>query len=179
MGLDPDKIDEQFKTQLKASCAKDSFRYFIQCVAPKYEFNWHHLVLIDALQRLAERQYHTLIVMMPPRHGKSQLVSILFPAWCFARNPSEKVILGSYAIGLASRMNLKCQDILASNRFTELFPSISFQEEKQVGQVRTSHKFDVSGGGHYISAGVGGGITGEGCTIGIKDDLVKNSEQAD
>ena len=179
MGYDISKVDEAYRIALKADIARESFRHFIEFVAPKYEFNWHHLILIDALQRLAERQYHTLIVMMPPRHGKSQLVSILFPAWCFARNPAEKVILGSYAIGLASRMNLKCQDVMASNKFTELFPKISFQEDKEVGQVRTSHKFDVSGGGHYIAAGVGGGITGEGCTVGIKDDLVKNSEQAD
>lgn len=165
--------------QVRAEKARRSFEYFIRQVAPKYEFNWHHLLLIDALQRLAERKYRRLIVMEPPRHGKSYLVSILFPAWLFARNPTEKVILASYALSLASRMNLKCQGILASPRFTELFPNVSFQQEKATGEIRTSHKFDVSGGGQFIAAGVGGGINGEGCSAGITDDLIKNAEQAD
>lgn len=175
--------DVEFKRQLKASIARQSFRHFIEYVYPGYVFNWHHLVLIDALQRIAERKYKRLIVMMPPRHGKSELVSILFPAWCFARKQAnekaEHIIVASYAVSLAGRMSRDCQRILASDRFAELFPELAFVGPKQSGQIRTGHRFDMPNGGHYIAAGVGGGITGEGATIGIIDDPVKNSEEAD
>ena len=179
MGLDPDKIDNAFRLQLKASIARDSFRHFIEFVKPDYEFNWHHLVIIDALQRLAERKYQRLIVMCPPRHGKSELVSVLFPAWCFVRNTKERIIVASYALGLASRMNRECQRILSSDAFVELFPEIRFAKDTEPGAIRTNERFDVTGGGHYVAAGVGGGITGVGATIGIIDDPVKNSEEAD
>lgn len=165
--------------QIKAEKAKRSFEYFIRQVNPKYVFNWHHLVLIDALKRLAERNYQRLIVMMPPRHGKSELVSVLFPAWCFVRNSSEHIILASYAFGLASRMNRECQRIISSDNFTELFPETTFAKDTEAGAIRTNERFDIVGGGHYVSAGVGGGITGVGATIAIIDDPVKDAMEAD
>lgn len=162
-----------------STLCKRSFRDFIEEVKPDYEFNWHHLTIIDALQRLAERKYQRLIVMCPPRHGKSELVSVLFPAWCFVRNSSEHIIVASYALGLASRMNRECQRILSSDNFTELFPGVTFAKDTEPGAIRTNERFDIVGGGHYVAAGVGGGITGVGATIGIIDDPVKNNEEAD
>lgn len=179
MGLDVSVIDDEYIRDLEAEVARESFRHFIEIVKPDYEFNWHHLVIIDALQRLAERKYQRLIVMCPPRHGKSELVSVLFPAWCFVRNSSEHIIVASYALGLASRMNRECQRILSSDAFKYLFPNISFAKDTEPGAIRTNERFDVVGGGHYVAAGVGGGITGVGATIGIIDDPVKNAEEAD
>lgn len=173
-------VDISVIAQLKASIAKDSFCDFIKFVKPDYRFNWHHLKLIDALHRIAERKYKRLIVMMPPRHGKSELVSRLFPAWCFVRNLNEQVILASYSADLASAMNRDCQRIITSNEFAELFPGVRVADGKDVGLIRNSKRFDIVGGkGYYLSAGVGGGITGAGATVGIIDDPVKNSEEAD
>ena len=179
MGYNVSKVDESYRIALKADIARESFRHFIQYVKPDYEFNWHHIVLIDALQRLAERKYQRLIVMMPPRHGKSELVSVLFPAWCFARDPSEHLILASYAFGLASRMNRECQRVIESEQFRLLFPKVYFSASTEAGAVRTNERFDIIGGGHYVSAGVGGGITGVGATIAIIDDPVKDAMEAD
>lgn len=178
MGYDR-REKEQRLLDAMSEKAKRSFKTFIRYINPNYVFNWHHEVLIEALQRIAERKIDRIVVMMPPRHGKSELVSILFPAWCFVRNSSEHIILASYAVSLASRMSRDCQRILTSERFLTLFPHLSLYENKDHGAIRTGHRFDMPGGGHYIAAGVGGGITGEGATIGIIDDPVKNSEEAD
>ena len=124
-------------TGMKAEKARRSFRYFIECVSPSYIFNWHHLVLIDALQRLQERKFSRLIVMMPPRHGKSELVSRLFPAWCFARNINEQVIVASYSLDLASAMNRDCQRIITSNEFQELFPTVGLSEGRDSDAIKT------------------------------------------
>lgn len=168
-------------TAIESEVCRESFFDFIQAVQPDYEFNWHHLVLIDALQRLAERQFERLIVMMPPRHGKSRTVSDLFPAWMLARDPNEQIIASSYSLDLASFFNRECQRTMTSAAYKRLFPQTKLREAGQSGiGVRNNHRFDIVGaGGHYVSAGVGGGITGVGCTVGIIDDPVKNAQEAD
>jgi hypothetical protein len=160
-------------------CKRD-FAEFIRAVMPEYIFNWHHLVLIDALQRLAERQFERLIIMLPPRHGKSQLVSRLFPAWMFARNIQEQIILASYSADLASAMNRDVQRIITGDAYRVIFPDTKLSEGKETGLVRNNSRFDIVGSkGYLISAGVGGGITGAGATVGIIDDPVKNAAEAD
>lgn len=168
-------------TALKADIARQSFRHFIEYVQPGFVFNWHHLVIIDALQRLAERKFWRLIIMMPPRHGKSEMVSRIFPAWCFARSINEQIIVASYAVSLASAMGRDCQRIIDSETFRTLFPETRLSEGRMdKASIRTNEHFDIVGGkGYYIAAGVGGGITGVGATVAITDDLIKNAQQAD
>lgn len=171
--------DEQLQA-IQTDFCRESFFQFIRAVMPEYVFNWHHLVLIDALQRLAERKFERLIVMMPPRHGKSQLVSRLFPAWAFARNQDEQVILSSYSLDLASAMNRDCQRIITGDAYKRIFPKTRLAEKNETGAVRNNSRFDIVGAkGYFIAAGVGGGITGAGATIGIIDDPVKNAQEAD
>jgi predicted phage terminase large subunit-like protein len=170
---------EAQRIALQSEVCRDSFRDFIEYVQPTYVFNWHHDLIIEALQELAERKYQRLILTMPPRHGKSELVSRLFPAWIFARNQDEQVILSSYSATLAGAMSRDCQQIVDSSRYRELFPNVKLPDGKNQG-LRTSERFDIVGAkGYYIAAGVGGGITGAGATVGIIDDPVKNAEEAD
>lgn len=170
----------EFIPAIRSELCRRSFCDFIERVKPDYEFNWHHLEIIDALQRLADRKINRLIVMVPPRHGKSELVSRLFPAWILGRNPREQIITSSYSAELASAMNRDCQRIISSAQYRELFPDTRLSDGKQAGVVRNNSRFDVlGGGGYYVSAGVGGSITGLGCTVGIIDDPVKNAQEAD
>ncbi len=164
---------------VKSSLCRESFRDFIRYVKPDYFFNWHHEILIEALQTLADRREGRLIVSMPPRHGKSELVSRLFPAWMLARNPNEQIIAASYSADLAGAMNRDCQRIMTGAVYADLFAETKLSDG-ETGTVRNSKRFDVVGHrGYYVSAGVGGGITGVGCTVGIIDDPVKNAEEAD
>jgi len=172
--------DAALEKRLIAGICADTFEDFIRSVMPEYVFNWHHLVLIDAAQRLADREFERLIVMMPPRHGKSQIVSRLFPAWLFARQQNEQVILSSYSADLASAMNRDVQRIMTGETYRALFPDTRLSEGKDAGVVRNNSRFDIiDSKGYLISAGVGGGITGAGATVGIIDDPVKNSAEAD
>lgn len=170
---------EQYK-QLRQELCRESFYDFIRELAPGYQFNFHHLILIQALQQLADGQIKQLLVMMPPRHGKSELVSRLFPAWMLARNPTEQIIAASYSADLAGAMSRDCQRVMSSEAYKDVFPKTKLAEAKDAGAIRTSKRFDIVGGkGYYLSAGVGGGITGAGCTVAIIDDPVKNAEEAD
>lgn len=172
----------KLRQELISGLCADEFEEFIRRTQPDYFFNWHHLVLIDALQRLAQREYRRLIVMMPPRHGKSRLVSTLFPAWCLGRNANEQIITASYSAQLASFFNRQCQRLILSDEYKEIFPNVRLNEtgRNEVGAVRNNSEFDVlNAKGHYISTGIGGGLTGRGATVAIIDDPVKNSEEAD
>ena len=60
---------------------------------------------IDAMCRQLERVYsgecQRLIITVPPRHGKSELASVSFPAWALGHNPSLKFMIVSYGLELS------------------------------------------------------------------------------
>ena len=62
-----------------------------------------------------------LMVFMPPRHGKSELVSVRFPAWFLGRNPDLRVILASCTGSLATSFSRKVRNIVADTPFQVTF----------------------------------------------------------
>lgn len=146
--------------------------------------NWHHEVIADALDRVAKKELKRLIISMPPRHGKSELISRKAPAFIMGRNPNANIIATSYSAGLASSMNRDVQRVIDSEEYHELFPDTTLNGSiKGVGQgsyIRNSDKFEIVGyEGSYLSSGVGGGITGHGADFAFIDDPVKNRKDAE
>lgn len=112
---------------------------------------------------------------MPPRHGKSELISRFTPAWFLGRFHNKKIILVGYNDTFAAHWGRKSRDVL--------------KEEQELFGVRLNS--ETSGGGQWellagadgmagimVTAGVGGGITGKGADLMIIDDPVKNAEDA-
>lgn len=163
--------------------ARNSFRAFVAKTMPEYRWNWHHKLLCDKLQDLLSGKINRLMVFMPPRHGKSELCSRRFPAFAFGINPDLKIIASSYSADLASDMNTDCQKVMDSEEYREIFPESALSDRRVVSLTlpkRNSSRFDIIGHrGYYISAGVGGPITGKGADIAIIDDPVKNAEEAE
>jgi hypothetical protein len=56
-----------------------------------------------------------LIISVPPRHLKSHLASVAFPAWCLGHDPSAQIICVSYAQDLADKLSRDCRHIVASD----------------------------------------------------------------
>ena len=165
-----------------SALAKKSFRHFIKLSKPDYEFNWHHLRLIEKLQAFADGKIKRLMVFMPPRHGKSELTSRRFPAWLLGRNPRAKIIATSYAAELASSFNRDVQRIIDEDKFQDLFPETKLNGANvrtTKSWLRNNDIFEVvNHGGFYRCAGVGGAITGLGGDYLIVDDPFKNYEEA-
>jgi len=63
--------------------------------------NWHHQLLIEALEAVAAGEIRRLIINVPPRSGKSLLASILFPVWIWLGSPAERFLFASYSSVLA------------------------------------------------------------------------------
>lgn len=158
---------------------------FVQYVDSRYCMNWHHKLLCDSLDRFVAGEIPNMMVFMPPRHGKSELVSRKLPAFILGRNPDTSIISCSYSADLASRMNRDVQRIMDTGKYHELFPGSALfgKNIRSVANgtfLRNSDIFEIVGHhGVYRSAGVGGGITGMGGEFIIIDDPVKNREDAD
>lgn len=168
--------------------AKLSLVDCIQYMSPAYHAGWVHVKLADALERflaaVLARRSPRLMVFMPPRHGKSELVSRYFPAWTFGNHPDLSMIAASYASDLASRMNRDVQRIIDSPQYGRVFEGVGLSGKNirtvaSGNYLRNSDIFEIVGHkGVYRSTGVGGGITGMGGDILNIDDPVKDHAEA-
>lgn len=119
------------------------------------------------------------MVTMPPRHGKSELVSIRFPAWYLGKHPSEQFIGASYGVDLAFDFSRGVRNLIASPEYRALFPDVELAADSQA-----KDRWHTSVGGGYVSAGlgisgVGTAITGRGADILSIDDPVKGRATAE
>jgi predicted phage terminase large subunit-like protein len=113
-----------------------------------------------------------LLVAVPPRHGKSTLISHFAPAWYLGLFPERRVILASYEADFAAGWGAKARDLLAEHG-----PGLFGVEIDQAKRAAGEWALRGRGGG-MVSVGVGGAITGRGAHLLIIDDPVKNAEQA-
>lgn len=151
---------------------------FTQRINPRYHAGWVHQDIARRLERfsddVAKGLSPRLMLLMPPRHGKSELASRMFPAWHLGRNPDHEIIACSYNVSLAMTFSRKVKEVLEDPNYQSVFtarlnPNHQSSEEWGVDGTR----------GGYVAAGVGGGITGKGCNILLIDDPIKNAEEAD
>jgi hypothetical protein len=61
-----------------------------------YDNRRHHDAVAAALEEVEKGNIQFLILTMPPRHGKSELVSRRFPAWFMGRHPDWSVVVATY-----------------------------------------------------------------------------------
>ena len=79
-------VDELQKRRDARAC-RDDLIEFCKKMQPDYKVGKHHRQLADLLMQIAVGDSTRVCVNMPPRHGKSQLVSIYFPAWFLGKFP--------------------------------------------------------------------------------------------
>lgn len=114
------------------------------------------------------------MIFMPPRHGKSELASRRWPAWCLGRKPRRQIIAASYNSDLASDFGRDVRNIVGSAEFEAVFAGVSLRpDSKAANRLNTNH------GGSYIAAGVGTAVTGRGADIALIDDPFKDRAEAD
>ena len=169
---------------IKRRTAKKSLIDFAQYTMPGYQPGWYHKMISDCVGEMMTGDLKRLIISLPPRHGKSELISRRLPAFLLGSNPKTSIIASSYSADLASRNNRDVQRIIDSSGFKALYPETKLNQGNSrtvAGSwLRNSDLFEIVGhGGVYRSAGVGGGITGMGGQWLIIDDPIKNREEAD
>jgi len=139
---------------------------------------WVHKDICQRLEQferdILDKKSPRLMLQMPPRHGKSQLASVNFPAWYLGRNPKHEVISATYAGSLAKDFSKKVRGLMREPRYKHVFPKCTLNKDSQ-----NIDGWNTTVGGSYVPAGVDGGITGKGAHCLIIDDPVKNAEEAE
>lgn len=117
-----------------------------------------------------------LLIAVPFRHGKSDMVSRAFPAWFLGRNADRQpdVIMSGYGVSLVRGFSKRVKRIMESPRYQALFPGVA--------PARGSNKaeeWQVAGSaGTVVAQGLGGAVTGKGAHCLIIDDYAKNRAEA-
>lgn len=111
-------------------------------------------------------QFKRLIINMPPRNAKSNLVTVSFPAWVWANNPEKRFIFTSYADGLSTKHSVDRRTIIESDWYKGGWGD-KFQMRTDQN-VKTEFVNDKRG--HMIATSMHGTVTGKGCDILIVDD---------
>lgn len=158
--------------------ARRSLIAFTQRFLPQYTPGWVHYDMAERLEQFktdVENQLSPrLMLLMPPRHGKSEIGSIRFPGWCLGHHPEWEFINCGYNLDLPMKFSRKVREMIRDPAFTSLFDRCQIDKESQ-----SAEAWNTTGGGGYTAAGVGGGITGKGAHILGVDDPIKNQQEAD
>ena len=150
--------------------ARDDLIEFCKRMQPDYIVGKHHRILGDMLMDIAEGKKDRICVNIPPRHGKSQLVSIFFPAWFLGRNPNKKVMMVSHTTDLAVDFGRKVRNLIATDEYRAIFPTVSLAVDS-----KSAGRWNTSVGGEYYACGIGSSIAGRGADLLLIDD--PHSEQ--
>ena len=131
----------------------------------------HLSLLCDKLEAVERGEIKRLMVFMPPRHGKSEIISKKFPAWFLGRNPEKEIIISSYSADLALDFSR-----IARNTLREHADSFNVNVARDSAAVGRWGLEGTRGG--MMAAGVGGPVTGRGADIFLIDDPIKNLQDA-
>lgn len=177
------EIIRRAENELRIREARNNLLSFISVTYKDYKIGWVHQEICETLDNflkdLIDGKRPRLIITMPPRSGKSEIVSRRFPAYFLGKYPDLSIISVSYSASLAEDFSRDVQRIIDSDEYKKIFPNTKLSDKKDKNYKRTSDFFEiVDHKGVYCSAGVGGSITGKGCDILIIDDPIKNRQEA-
>lgn len=174
--LEESKNDYE-KELIRRELCRRKLIHFTQYYTPRYEAGWVHREIADELEQFLEGVVAgtnpRLMLFVPPRHGKSELVSRKFPAWSLGKYPWLEFISASYDLSLPMEFSRHNRALLRDAWYKRLFDTRLDPENQNAEWWRTTK------GGGFLPAGVAGPITGKGAHILNIDDPVKNSEDAD
>lgn len=159
-------VDEGAKAATAAAARYPTLRSFAQHVAPRLAWHRHIEVIADVLDGVEAGRHDRVMLWVPPRHGKTELVSRTFLAWWLLRHPDRWVGLASYGAELAQQISRVARDRYVRG-------GGAFRDDSAAVQL-----WQTRAGGGVWATGVGGAITGFGADLAIIDDPLKNAEEA-
>jgi len=164
------KIVDEIDNRTRIQKLYDDLIAFCKHMQPDYTVGKHHRILADMLMGIERGEKDRICVNIPPRHGKSQLVSIMFPAWFLGRNPNKKVMMVSHTTDLAVDFGRKVRNLINTEQYKEVFPNVQLAiDSKSAGRWNTNY------GGEYYACGIGSALAGRGADLLLVDD--PHSEQ--
>ena len=109
-----------------------SFHAWLKTMPSAWDWDLRHqLYLYEHLQRVTDGETKRLMIFMPPRHGKSELVTVRYAAYRLRRSPSTRVIISSYNQKLADNFSRKVRRVLIDDAETRR------RRERETGEGET------------------------------------------
>ena len=161
---------ELFESEMIKKAGQKDFLTFVDHVYPGYKVGPHHKRLARIFEEIASGAKKRVIVNIAPRHGKSELISYLAPAWFLGNYPHKKVIMASHTADLAVNFGRRVRNLVAADSYKEIFPQIELQQDS-----KSASRWGTNFNGEYFAIGVGGALAGRGADLFIIDD--PHSEQ--
>ncbi|MEO5938316.1 MAG: phage terminase large subunit [Sphingomonas sp.] len=139
--------------------------------AQKFSRSWHQDAIAWRLEQARQGVIRRLIITLPPRHAKSIMASIAFPAFVLGHDPTARVVCVSYSADLAAKLARDCRSVMSSAWYRRIFPGAVLSRERNA-----ELDFMTTRRGYRLSTSVGGSLTGRGGNVIIVDDPMKPDE---
>lgn len=141
-------------------------------INPAYNIKAHHrLIATKIASFLQPGSKRKLMVLAPPRSGKSELVTKMLPLWWLMHHPNHQVVAAAYGSELAKNWGRDVRRIVREHG-TKLGLQIS-------PEIRTAQSWKLVTGGGMRATGVGAGLTGHDADLLICDDPHKDRDEAE
>ncbi len=154
------EADPAKELALRALCRRRLLP-FVQRFRPKYLAGWVHEDIcrrLEAFVRAVEAgESPRLLLLLPPRSGKSELGSRNFAPWLLGQHPDWEVIAVSHTQSLTLSFSRYVRDLVRDPAYKAIFPDLVLDPASQ-----SIENWNTLQGGGYMAAGVGTGISGRG-----------------
>lgn len=156
-----------------------------QAIDPQYVITPAIELISRSIERVLREPNRNLLVTMPPQQGKSQLCSVWTPLRALQINPDSRVVLATYAQGLAEEHSHMARDqimmyganVIDAMTGTAVTDRLGLELREDRAAVS---RWRIKGGkGGMIAVGLGGTLSGRPADLLIIDDPYKNMVEAD
>lgn len=158
---------ELARRELARRRAATRFIDFLPTVSPPgWQYDIPHLRLIGQhLDAVTRGEIDRLAIFMPPRHAKTETVTIRYPVYRLERQPQTRALVTGYNERVAHKFSRKSRNLA-------------------VGRIAMTDKtgadeWETTAGGSLVSRGVGTPPTGYGFDLILIDDPIKKREEAE
>ncbi len=183
-------LSKEDRLFLKKRNIDRGFRFWLRWATPNWEWTWkYQMHLYRALDRVTKGDCRRLIITMPPRHGKSELITVRYAAWRLLKDPKLNIIIGSYNQKLANRFSRKIRQVHSWAEISATRPNPAANEPEtddalrqkiqRAQRINTAAEWETVSGGGVLAVGAGAGVTGFGANLIVIDDPIKGRADAE
>jgi predicted phage terminase large subunit-like protein len=157
---------------LDLACRRDFFVFFERCFAElepgtTLQDYWYLHAMAEALRQVHAGEVTRQIINVPPRSGKSLMITVAFTAFLLGHDPRKRIICVSYSEDLAKAHAAAFRAIVATPWFKRVFPRFEIARgNNRATEVMTTEK------GFRYAVSISGSVMGRGADLIIGDDAM-------
>jgi len=172
----PKKVADEVREILLSSYREFSNWAFYLQMGFAFQEQDFHRVIFKAGQDIVDGKMDRVIITIPPRHSKTQTMSISLPLYSFVHNASSHNIITSYADDIVQESSGYIRTVMLDPLFQRIFPNVRIDPNK-----RSLERWGTTKQGVMHAVPTGGKLTGKGAGLlsdkysglFVVDDVIK------